>query len=32
MRDDCVGIEGVGAEEAEALIAAPADHVDPAVA
>jgi taurine dioxygenase len=27
MRDDCVGIEGVEAEEAEALIAALADHI-----
>jgi alpha-ketoglutarate-dependent taurine dioxygenase len=27
MRDDCVGIEGVYAEEAEALIAALAEHV-----
>jgi taurine dioxygenase len=27
MRDDCVGIEGVDAEEAAALIAALADHV-----
>jgi flavin-binding protein dodecin len=27
MRGDCVGIEGVDAEEAEALIAALADHV-----
>ena len=27
MRDDCVGIEGVETEEAEALIAALADHV-----
>jgi taurine dioxygenase len=27
MRDDCVGIEGMDAEEAEALIAALADHI-----
>jgi len=27
MRDDCTGIEGVAAEEADALIAALADHV-----
>ena len=27
MRDDCVGIEGVEAEDAEALIAALADHI-----
>ena len=27
MRDDCVGIEGVETEEAEALIAALADHI-----
>ena len=27
MRDDCTGIEGVAAEEAEALIAALADHI-----
>jgi taurine dioxygenase len=27
MRDDCVGIEGVDQEEAEALIAALADHI-----
>jgi taurine dioxygenase len=27
MRDDCTGIEGVPAEEAEALIAALADHI-----
>ncbi len=27
MRDDCTGIEGLGAEEAEALIAALADHI-----
>jgi taurine dioxygenase len=27
MRDDCVGIDGMGAEEAEALIAALADHI-----
>lgn len=27
MRDDCTGIEGVDAEEAEALIAALADHI-----
>jgi taurine dioxygenase len=27
MRDDCTGIEGLGAEEAEALICALADHV-----
>jgi len=27
MRDDCVGIEGVQAEEAEALIAALAEHI-----
>ena len=27
MRDDCIGIEGVDAEEAEALIAALADHI-----
>jgi taurine dioxygenase len=27
MRDDCTGIDGLGAEEAEALIAALADHV-----
>ena len=27
MRDDCTGIEGIAAEEAEALIAALADHI-----
>jgi taurine dioxygenase len=27
MRDDCIGIEGMEAEEAEALIAALADHI-----
>ena len=27
MHDDCTGIEGLGAEEAEALIAALADHI-----
>ena len=27
MRDDCTGIEGVGGQEAEALIAALADHI-----
>jgi taurine dioxygenase len=27
MRDDCTGIDGLGAEEAEALIAALADHI-----
>jgi taurine dioxygenase len=27
MRDDCTGIEGLGAEEAEALICALADHI-----
>jgi taurine dioxygenase len=27
MRDDCTGIEGMEAEEAEALIAALADHI-----
>jgi taurine dioxygenase len=27
MRDDCTGIEGIEAEEAEALIAALADHI-----
>ncbi|HEX2940809.1 MAG TPA: TauD/TfdA family dioxygenase [Rhodopila sp.] len=27
MRDDCVGIEGIEAEEAQALIAALADHI-----
>jgi len=27
MRDDCTGIEGIGGQEAEALIAALADHI-----
>jgi taurine dioxygenase len=27
MRDDCIGIEGIGGQEAEALIAALADHI-----
>jgi taurine dioxygenase len=27
MRDDCTGIEGIGPDEAEALIAALADHI-----
>jgi taurine dioxygenase len=27
MRDDCVGIDGVNQEEAEALISALADHI-----
>ena len=27
MRDDCTGIEGIETEEAEALIAALADHI-----
>jgi alpha-ketoglutarate-dependent taurine dioxygenase len=27
MRDDCVGIDGMEAEEAEALIAALADYI-----
>jgi taurine dioxygenase len=27
MRDDCTGVEGIAAEEAEALIAALADHI-----
>jgi len=27
MRDDCTGIEGIAGQEAEALIAALADHI-----